>query len=353
MLFHLLSHSQQETRSISVEKVQRAKQELSRQEIQITIQSIDNNFSTDINTKKKSLKNTRRSDNQIEMNDVAVGGATNFGSSSTTLLSNAYYNYVVSPQANKDFESLKIVYELSPKDKKIQYEMTKYYTIKNDQVNKLKTLKKLKRTLSDPVKEYAYNLLQSIELNGLLVTYGEKDTYPLWVLQELDGVRTDVTIINYDLLLNKEYRKNLASTKGININQNYTSSIAVIEEVANKTAKPVYYSLGISPQAIKSMKANLYATGLAFKYSKTPLANGPILAVNWEKKFNKKQINKTSKSSEEKKLEMNYILPLIQLVKYYKSINKTKELQELKTLVLAIANRNGKKTVVEPILKSL
>ncbi len=48
--------------------------------------------------------------------------------------------------------------------------------------------------------EVAKNYLNSVGENGLLITHGDNDTFPLWYAQEVEGFRNDVRICNTSLL---------------------------------------------------------------------------------------------------------------------------------------------------------
>ena len=54
-----------------------------------------------------------------------------------------------------------------------------------------------RRTLAH---DFGMNMLNSLDQDGILFTYGDNDTFPLWYMHETEGVRTDTRVCNFSYL---------------------------------------------------------------------------------------------------------------------------------------------------------
>lgn len=59
-------------------------------------------------------------------------------------------------------------------------------------------------------RDFAHNYLVACEPNAVLITYGDNDTFPLWYIQDVEDVRTDVRVANHMLASGDWYVHQLA-----------------------------------------------------------------------------------------------------------------------------------------------
>jgi tetratricopeptide (TPR) repeat protein len=69
--------------------------------------------------------------------------------------------------------------------------------------------------ISDEVMDYNYNVLTLLDKNAILITNGDNDTYPIWILTGILNFRPDVRVVNRSLLNSEWYPIHIIKNEGI------------------------------------------------------------------------------------------------------------------------------------------
>ncbi len=194
------------------------------------------------------------------------------------------YNYVV--WSERGFDPTKgpyllKAYKMNPDFEGIHATMVTYTDCIFDYEKRKEVNKKWfeRNEMSPGLLNYGYNVLMSLEPNAIIFTQHDNDTYPLWMLQDVKNIRTDVTVLSFDMLLVKSYRDKVFEKYDIKELEDefYTSNPYNLEAVLTHIlghyfgGRPIYVGLTVTPKYYRTHEEEMYLSGLALRYSKHPI----------------------------------------------------------------------------------
>lgn len=266
---------------------------------------------------------------------------TEMGKNIETSYTYHYLKFLNDGYADFNADALNKAYNLSSNKSELYDELVAMHLINGNTQNSKEVLKKIRSSgkYSSFKYEYAKNTLESVSANGVLVVNGEVDTYPILYLQQVQGIRKDVSVINLDLARNKTYWNSYSNKSGIKGNYNVNDVSFVKGLLQNNAHKSIQIAMTVNPSVLKSIQSKLYPCGLTFIYSNSASDNVG-LTQKAAQKIETSKLKEKNKTTEDKRLSNNYLFMTSVLYDYYKNSDKSKA-KMYKALAKSIADDNG------------
>jgi transmembrane protein TMEM260 (protein O-mannosyltransferase) len=131
-------------------------------------------------------------------------------------------------------------------------------------------------------------LLSSAPIHAVLFVDGDNDTYPLWFLQQVDGLRRDVTVVTVPLLGAGWYAAELARRSGLLPNGTLATSgdlPAMIADRARQQGRPVAAAVSLDWRTRDKLARSWVLSGLVYVEVTPPTDSAPSVAHRYRATF--------------------------------------------------------------------
>lgn len=264
------------------------------------------------------------------------------------------------PMDLETFKNLEKAYSMRPNDADLYDSFVVYYEMNGNPAKRKEFNEKLfaSNEISSAFLNYSYNVLMTLKPNSIILTFGDNDTFPLWLLQDVLNIRTDVTVLNVPLLATPEYQAVMFDKIGIKRNPKTYNDGATSEsekEITDYILKnikldqhPLYIGLPAWKQ-LKDYEHNLFIVGLALEYSKVNIDNIAMLRNNFENKYALDYISNRFEYDMSASLvdrgNINYLPGIFKLYEHYTACGDVNSATRMRTLGMQIAKSGGQEWI--------
>ncbi len=260
------------------------------------------------------------------------------------------------PHSNERIKAIEKAYALKPEATELFSDFTVYYEVEGD-VAKRKVYNTRwynSQEFSPGLLHYSYNVLMSLSRGGVLLTFGDNDSFPIWILQDVLGIRTDVTVFNVPLLSIPTYRERLFNKHQIApLNKEFPDGATehnqkvIIDHILDNKPEALPLYVGIpSWKQLAEQDEHLYLTGLVLEYSSENLDDIARLRYNFEQAYAldylETYFTPDIRRSVVDQININYLPGMIKLFEHYKLAGEKSKAQEMSRLGMLVATRAGK-----------
>jgi len=264
-------------------------------------------------------------------------------------------------QNDENAEDILKAYALAPDRPEIYNSLVNYYEMKRDHEREMEICKKWfnSNEQSPNLLNYNYNVLMSLDDKGILITNGDNDTYPLWILQYALGIKKNVIVVNINLITVDSYRKKLFEENNIPVDEfkaiEQPSQDKIIQHLISRSGRPVYFANTLHNGYYKAFEKDLYMVGLAFKYSKESFDNIAVMRNHFERNYLMDYLrinfgNDISGSIVDR-MNLGYLPFLIKLYEHYSLAGESDEADGVKSLARLIIQKGDSNIRVEDWFK--
>ncbi len=278
------------------------------------------------------------------------------------------YYYIRFYNGTGDFSDLQKSYEINPDDPDLYWEFMRHYDDLGNWEERKKFCKKLyeSKDMASGLLEYNYNVLNSTEKNAILFTNGDNDTYPVWVLQDVKGIREDVLDLNaHHVFVDREYLKIQLKNSNIELdfdNMSHENTNLFLKDFVSAMSTnypdiPIHFALTMYTEYYDSIKTNLYNVGLTLKYYTTPIDTIQSLKNNIENNFRLEYLDYDwyddlhVSANDLNRFNLNYVDLFLKLGKYYYTNGNKNFANKWKSKALLLAEKANNEEKINRINK--